>query len=387
MKIAILGNYPTFPFYEKLGVKYEGRKISTWLINLSKYLVSYENVELHIIAEDEFLLEDKHFVSDNINFHFLKCPPRLRAATLFIGDVIRINKLLNKIKPDIVNAHHTDEYALAALKSDFPNVITIHGIYSNFVPPKILSRAKLVSKIEKYIIKNAKYLIASSPYVYNVLRRQTPAKFYDVENCIDEKYFLVEKKYSINYNLVYIGIIIKDKGIHYLLEAINILKKEFPLIRLNIVGNPSPYEKSYFSKLEEYIKNNNLVNNIIFSGFITEVEKIKLLSSSTLLVHPSRLETFCMSVAEAMATGTPVTVSNVGGLPFTVGLKDDSILFEYGNVNQMVSKIKDLLLKQEFRERIGKELKKEALNRFHPSIAIPELIKCFENIVNNAKNK
>lgn len=385
MKVAILGNYPTYPFAEKLGVKYQGRKVTTWLINFTKYLSKYKNIELHVISEDEYLSDDVNFFYENINFHFIKCPKRFKAATLFMGDIIRIKKVLNKVKPDIVNAHHTDEYALTAIKSDFPYVITVHGIFSRFIPEgKLVSREKIVSRVEKYVLKRAKNLIASSPFVYEAVEGITNAKFFDVENCLDEKYFDCIKDYSINFKLVFIGTIIGDKGVHFLVQAVDKLKFEFPNISLTIIGVRN---NNYYENLLEYIIQNNLGDKIKFTGFITEEEKLNILTNSTILVHPSRLETFCMAVAEAMATGTPIIATRVGGLPYTVGNEDNAILVDYGSVDGLVESIKKLFYDDLLRMRMGINARNEALNRFHPSVAIPNLIRCFDMILKNESNK
>ena len=386
MKVALLGNYPTYPFAEILKVKYEGRKVATWLINLAKYLSKDENVELHVISEDEYLPKDYHFISDNINFHFLKCPKRFKAATLFVGNVIRINKLLKQIKPDIINAHHTDEYALASIKATFPYVITIHGIYSRLIPnDNFISRAKIVSMIEKYILKKAKNLIATSPFVYEAVGNSPTAKFYDIENCLDEKYFVQNKDYSINYNLLFIGHIIEDKGAYYILEAINKLKTEFPKIKLNIIGNFSVYEESYRNKFLEFIAINGISNFVNFLGFLREEEKIHIINNTTILIHPSRLETFGMAIAEATATGTPIIASRVGGIPYTIGGKGNAILVEFKNVDQIIMNIRKLFLDQDLRITLGTNAKSEAFRRFHPSVIITETIDCYKDIIKNNK--
>lgn len=75
-----------------------------------------------------------------------------------------------------------------------------------------------------------------------------------------------------------------------------------------------------------------LTDNVKLEGFVTDEEKVAILNDSTILVHPSRLETFRLFVAEAMATGNPVVAIRVGGLLYTVGNKENAILVKYGSV-------------------------------------------------------
>ena len=77
--------------------------------------------------------------------------------------------------------------------------------------------------------------------------------------------------------------------------------KKVPDAKLVIVG-----EGPMRSKWEKQVKDNNLEDNIEFKGFITDKNKIELLSKCSALVFPSLVEGFGLVVLEAFAMKKPV---------------------------------------------------------------------------------
>lgn len=141
----MLGGYPSFLYANVLGcspIPHSG--ISTWMVNLCEHLSVLEGIDLHVVSEiyppdwvgqfRSFRLRKigkfQSFTSGRITYHFLTPLPRLRTATLFMHDCFLLHKIIREINPDIVHAHHTDEFALAAVTSGYPSIITVHGIFS-----------------------------------------------------------------------------------------------------------------------------------------------------------------------------------------------------------------------------------------------------------------
>jgi glycosyltransferase involved in cell wall biosynthesis len=230
-------------------------------------------------------------------------------------------------------------------------------------------------------LQRARFLIASSPFVYEAVGNRTKARFYDVENCLDEEFFGQKKDYNTNHSLVYVGYVIRDKGVIHLVRAVHHLIGEFPQIKLKVVGTFSAFERDYELELRSYVKDNGLEGSVSFEGFVTGERKLQLMNEAAILVHPSRLETFCLSVAEAMALGTPVVATRVGGLPYTVGGEQNAILTDFGSSEQLASAIASLFRSAERRRELGTRARESAKKRFHPSVVIPELVGVYEDVV------
>jgi hypothetical protein len=89
---------------------------------------------------------------DGVPVHYVAAPDKLRSATLFQLDAIRLAKQVRTLSPDIAHAHGTeDAFALAAQRSGLPNVLTAQGLHFQLnrkVKTPILSRARAVQFTE-----------------------------------------------------------------------------------------------------------------------------------------------------------------------------------------------------------------------------------------------
>ena len=98
--------------------------------------------------------------------------------------------------------------------------------------------------------------------------------------------------------------------------------------------------------------------NIEYLGYVSEAEKIELLTNAKLLVAPSRAETFGVVFIEAMASGTPVIGSSETR---EIGILKDNFngwFVRYGDANALVSKLREL---------DGKDLKTYSDNAYKSS--------------------
>lgn len=130
----------------------------------------------------------------------------------------------------------------------------------------------------------------------------------------------------------FVGRIVYEKGIKYLLEAIPYLYNELVVFKIIIVGD---YEKvaggSIKDELDHYME--KYPDNILFTGYLNDEDRNKFYSGLDVLVLPSidPLEAFGMVQVEAMLCGTPVVATNLPGVREVVNKSG------YGRI----SKIKD----------------------------------------------
>ena len=106
--------------------------------------------------------------------------------------------------------------------------------------------------------------------------------------------------------IIFVGRIAKMKGVHHLLEAYAIAKKQIPALQLWLVGGGDTYK----SELEARYKHDP---DITFFGFVSEETKLELLERATILASASMKEGYGLVVIEAGACGTPSVVYNVDG--------------------------------------------------------------------------
>ncbi|RLI37612.1 glycosyltransferase family 1 protein, partial [Candidatus Bathyarchaeota archaeon] len=146
-----------------------------------------------------------------------------------------------------------------------------------------------------------------------------PDKIDVIPNAIDptkyQKNFnreLVRGRYGISPNerlVLFIGRLVPQKGVEYLIRAVPLILKEHPEARFVIVG-----EGWSRDNLERLALSMGYKDRIQFRGFIPDHELINLTLSADVLVVPSTYEPFGIVALEGMAAGVPVVASNIGGL-------------------------------------------------------------------------
>lgn len=104
-----------------------------------------------------------------------------------------------------------------------------------------------------------------------------------------------------------------------------------------------------YERLYQMVTDFGLKDQIVFTGYIEDDERVALMTAAELFVFPSLYEGFGIPPLEAMACGTPVIVSDAAALLETVG--KNAMVFRSGDVTDLSCKI-DVLLSDEVRRNI-----------------------------------
>ncbi len=140
------------------------------------------------------------------------------------------------------------------------------------------------------------------------------------------------------------------KGFHFMLEAMPRLLEKYPDAHLYVAGNniigkggsKYPYfmrASAYGKYIKSLISRNRLKKKVTMLGSLTDMEMKEQFLKSSVFVCPSVIENSPNSLGEAMLLGVPVAASRVGGIPDMVSDNKDGILFEKGNVDDIVRAI------------------------------------------------
>ncbi|MCD6184589.1 MAG: glycosyltransferase family 4 protein [Deltaproteobacteria bacterium] len=114
---------------------------------------------------------------------------------------------------------------------------------------------------------------------------------------------------SSSITILFLSRVEKEKGIIEAIDALNILIKSYPKIRMLVAG-----VGSYLSESIEHCKSLALEKNVNFLGWITGEQKSRVLADSDILLLPTYREGMPNCVLEAMAFGIPVVTRPIGGL-------------------------------------------------------------------------
>lgn len=116
------------------------------------------------------------------------------------------------------------------------------------------------------------------------------------------------------YRLLFVGRLVVEKGVSYLLQAVSALRNDRFDIELHIVG-----DGILQSQLEAEAEALDVASQTQFWGFVPQGEPLsKLYRASDMLILPSLQEQQGKVLLEAMANSLPIIASNIGGIPTIV---------------------------------------------------------------------
>jgi len=393
MKVAWLAPYPLGNLkqviFSRPVVKYG---TGTWLKNLAEELKRNENIDLHVICEAGNIKESQFFVENGINYHLIKnTVPFLNKGfpyyfpiqelSYYLPNYFRIKKILDTIIPDIVHAHGTENsYALSALRSGYPAIISIQGVFKEIMKfNKPGFRNSLKTLLEAKSIRKGHHFICRTNLDTSFVKSlNSDARIHIIHEAMNPVFF--RKKWEIkNENtLLYIGSLHERKGIMVLLKAIQHLKREIKDIHLFVIGRGND---DYVTRLKNYCLSNDLKENVLFMGYQNAETISDYHLKSQVLVCPSFIENSPNCVAEAMVTGLPVIAANVGGIPSMITDGGTGFLVESNNVIALADKIYFLLSNLSAREKISKNSRVIARERHWPKNVADKTIDVYREVL------
>ena len=135
-----------------------------------------------------------------------------------------------------------------------------------------------------------------------------------------------------------VGNVSSRKGHHVMIEALPAILAECPQVHLAVVGHQFAV---YTPEIQKRAKELGVDNRISWVGYRDDIPKV--MSALDVCVVPSLEEPFGLTAVEALAVGTPVVASSVGGLPETVSHEENGLLVPKKNSGALAQAIIRLL--------------------------------------------
>ena len=165
-------------------------------------------------------------------------------------------------------------------------------------------------------------------------------------------------------SLLFVGRFVEEKGVRYLLEAFKLLEKDFPSLRLYLIGK-GPLE----DYIRQFVEARNLGQKVFLLGFVKNKEIPLYLRAATLTVMPSCVTSYFeeqvgMVAIQSIACGTPVVSTDTGAIPEFVKEGRMGILVPERNAQALAGAIKELLLDKDLREKMSQTGVEEVKEHF-----------------------
>lgn len=108
-----------------------------------------------------------------------------------------------------------------------------------------------------------------------------------------------------------------------------------------------------FDEVKDFVLRNKLAEYVSFTGSLTKPEWIEKSHASNILINTTFIDNTPISVLECMALGILVVSTNVGGIPFLLEHKVDSLLVKPDNVDEMVEAILEFHQNKDFAKQVS----------------------------------
>ncbi len=156
--------------------------------------------------------------------------------------------------------------------------------------------------------------------------------------------------------VISVGRLVPWKGFEVLIRVCRRLKKKHPDLTLFIVGSGPDLER-----LERIVAEERLSSSVIFAGAVDRDALLRYLRAADLFVLNTSYEGFSHLILEALAVGTPVITTTVGGNPEIIIDGENGSLVAPNDLSALESRIGALLLKPE----LARQYAATGLERMH----------------------
>lgn len=263
----------------------------------------------------------------------------------FIGEARKFTKFCKKNNADVIIAHSGSpicRFLGLYAKKHMKNTKFFVYFHSNALDTSYKNKIKyyIDAFIEKSAFKACDYGIAISKSVkdsfikkYNLDKNKIKVVYNGIE-C--NKFYSERLDADDNkLNIIYVGRIFASKGIHILIDAINLLPHDIN-ISVKLVGRD---HDGYTEMMKERVNKLKLNDKIEFTGARLDVPE--LLAQSDVFIHPAIWrEGFGISMAEAMAAYLPCIAFNKGAIPEIIDNKINGFIVDTVDARHLADAIK-----------------------------------------------
>jgi len=295
-----------------------------------------------------------------------------------------------KTKYHIIHDNQCLSYGLLLIKKKFPLVATIHhpitmDLKFSLRNEKDLFKRLLIKRwysflyMQKRVANKISHILTVSESAKKDIHRDFKIdleKIFVVHNGVDFEKFrplphIKKEPFRI---ITTASADVPLKGLNYLIEAIFIVKKEFPQIKLTVIGKPKKGGPT-----EKIIKDYSLENIIKFISGLDEERLVEEYALSSLVVIPSLYEGFGLPAAEAMACEKPVISTTGGALKEVVG--DAGILVPPADPKALARAIIYAFNNQKKMEELGKKARKRIIENFDWNLAAKKTVELYQEAI------
>jgi len=173
------------------------------------------------------------------------------------------------------------------------------------------------------------------------------------------------------------------RGAETLIDAIALLKREFPMVSLALGGGLN-LRYGYGKALASRVKERGLEGQVEFLRWLGTEELIAQLLESHVFAITSWVENYPNSLCEAQLLGMPCVASYAGGMPSMVEDGVTGLHFPAGDAGVLAYQLRRLFLDDELAVSLGRQARAVALKRHDPQTVVHGMTDIYRQVLMNA---
>lgn len=375
--------------------KFKYGDFAPWVNNLITEFEKFEEVELQVIAPHAGLTKKRFdFEMNHIHYHFFKSENDTFLARIkntlglnkqpkYLINRYRIKQIIDLIQPDIINLIGVENiyYSIADLDiNNIPVYVSIQTVLNNPNLCQYGVGTPYQREIEMKIFQKEKYFGCAGRLYYDLIQKINSQAiffkmFFPIQNLP-----IIKENISKEYDFVfYAARVVKNKGIEDVVEALALIKKEKPNVKLNVIGYcPIEYKKFLINKIEEL----DLKMNITFHDYFPLHEDMfRQVLKSKFAVVPGITAVINSTVIEPILLGLPVVTYKTSGTPYLNREKECILLAETGDTQGLANCMLKLMNDENYAQMLASNAKEFVTRSFDNATSAKRLLEDYKAVI------
>jgi len=318
-----------------------------------KFIINGHNVKVIGLYND--LDQDLNEIINGVNVTRLK---KSNGRFKLVFDVLRLRKIIKKwIKNDeidIIEDNDWDCYSFLFMGLNCKRILRLHNpdLYNTNNSLKLFVLNWITIKLSS---KNSDSIISVSNYIQNLFSEKFgfSDKITTIHNGVTLAKGFPPFENRISNQVIFVGSLVKKKGILELLKAWQIVLETIPSAKLNIYGKDGFLDVNL--KASDYISSlsSGVINSITYYNHVTLDELYKAYKTASVFVAPSHNEAFALTPMESMANGCPTVFTKFLAGKELIYNNIDGVLINPTDVQEISSSIIKILTELDFSKKLS----------------------------------
>ena len=407
MRILWFVNDPLPAVLRRMGIEPAGT--GYWIPNLLEEMRRTTGLPIETVTVTQGFKDDT-FEEDGIRYTILGQPKYQSFFNFRQIDLDRCRDLVRDRNPDIIHIHGTERFfGLLPARNliSTPCVISLQGLLGPYLPAffgalspreiwhshrliELATRRGLLwryrdfaigARQEREILSGARVFMGRTDWDRAHVQSLNPgASYYHVGEILRPQF--AQARWSVRkcerHTVIFTNAGEPRRGTEVLLDAIQIVRREFPGARLLLAGSIGA-RRGYDRFLLRRIREKGLPQAVEFLGYLDGDAMARELERAHVFAISSYIENSPNSLCEAMQVGLPCAASYAGGIPGLVDHGRTGFLFPCGDAPLLADSILRIFRDDDLAARLGQAARDEATYRHAPERVVAQLLAAYNH--------